>query len=171
MPLAEVRVKGLDETTKLLKAYAPEQAKEINKRITTEANKIRDRARGYMPNDGLSNWGMWTSSKDGRDLGYLGAWAQKGIKSTRANYRARGQIVSNYIGLVSGNAGAAIFQTVGRGDSNSAFVENFTRKNPEPRSLWRAFDELKPQVQPSIMAAIDDATKIVNAKLNQLGGE
>ena len=171
MPLAEVRVKGLDQTTKLLKAYAPEQAKEINKRITTESNKIRDRARGYMPNDGLSNWGMWTSSKDGRDLGYLGSWAKKGIKSTRANNRARGQIVSNYIGVVSGDAGGAIFQTIGRGQSNDVFVQNFTRKHSEPRGLWRAFDELQPEVQPAIMAAIEDATNIVNQKLNQLGGE
>jgi hypothetical protein len=51
------------------------------------------------------------------------------------------------------------------------FVENILSKNGTSRGTWRAFDELKSEVQPAITQAIEDAQKIVNNKLNQLGGE
>jgi len=168
MPLAEVRVKNLKQTMDLLKGYAPEQAKEINKRITTEANKVRDRARDYMPDVALSNWNNWP---DHASEGYVGSVVKKKVKTTRANNRARNQIVSNYIGVVSGDAAGAIFQTAGRGGSTDMFVDNLLAKNGSSRGLWKAFDELKDQVQPAIMAAVEDAQRLVNTKLNQLGGE
>ena len=168
MPIAEVRVKNLKQTMDLLKAYAPEQAKEINKRITTEANKVRDRARDYMPDVALSNWNNWP---DHASDGYVGSVVKKRLKTTRANYRKRGVIVSNYIGVVSGDAAGSIFQTAGRGPSTDMFVENILSKHGDKRGLWRAFDELKSEVEPAIMAAVDDAQRIVNTKLNQLGGE
>lgn len=168
MPIAEVRVKNLKQTMDLLKGYAPEQAKEINKRITTEANKVRDRARDYMPNVALSNWNNWP---DHASEGYVGSVAKKKMKTTRANNRARGQIVSNYIGVVNGDAAGAIFQTAGRGPSTDMFVDNLLAKNGSSRGLWKAFDELKDQVQPAIMAAVEDAQRLMNTKLNQLGGE
>ncbi len=168
MPIAEVRVKDLKQTMDLLKAYAPEQAKDINKRITTEANKIRDRARDYMPNVALSNWNNWP---DHASEGYVGSVVKKRLKTTRANYRQRGVIVSNYIGVVSADAAGSIFQTVGKGTSTDMFVENILNKHPGPRGLWRAFDELKAEVEPAIMAAVQDAQQLVNIKLNQLGGE
>jgi hypothetical protein len=168
MPLAEVRVKNLKQTMDLLKAYAPEQAKEINKRITTEANKVRDRTRDYMPDVALSNWNNWP---DHASDGYVGSVVKKRVKTTRANYRKRGVIVSNYIGVASADAAGSIYQTVGRGSSTDMFVENMLEKHPEPRGLWRAFDELKGEVEPAIMSAVEDAQKIVTAKLNQLGGE
>jgi hypothetical protein len=168
MPIAEVRVKNLKQTMDLLKAYAPEQAKEISKRITTEANKVRDRARDYMPDVALSNWNNWP---DHASEGYVGSVVKKRVKSTRANNRARGQIVSNYIGVVSGDAAGSIFQTAGRGGSTDMFVDNLLEKNGNSRGLWKAFDELKDEVAPAIMAAVEDAQQLVNAKLNQLGGE
>ena len=168
MPLAEVRVKNLKQTMDLLKAYAPEQAKEINKRITTEAVKVRDRARDYMPDVALSNWNNWP---DHASEGYVGSVVKKRVKSTRANNRARGQIVSNYIGIVNADAAGAIFQTAGRGPSTDMFVDNLLEKNGNSRGLWKAFDELKDEVAPAIMAAVEDAQQLVNTKLNQLGGE
>lgn len=168
MPIAEVRVKNLKQTMDLLKAYAPEQAKEINKTITTEANKVRDRARGYMPLIALSNWNNWPAHAS---EGYVGANVRKKLKTTRANNRKRGNFVSNYIGVVSSDAAGVIYQTVGKGGSNSSFVENLLNKPSYKRSLWQAFDELKPEVEPAIMAAVETAQKIVQAKLEQLGGE
>lgn len=168
MPIAEVRVKNLKQTMDLLKAYAPEQAKEINKRITTEANKVRDRARDYMPNVALSNWNNWP---DHASEGYVGSVAKKKLKTTRANYSQRGIIVSNYIGVVSADAAGSIFQTVGRGSSTDMFVENILEKHTDARGLWKAFDELKSEVEPAILAATEDAQRIVNEKLKQLGGE
>lgn len=168
MPLAEVRVKNLKQTMQLLKAYAPEQAKEINKRITTEANKIRDRSRDYMPNVALSNWNNWP---DHASEGYVGSVVKSKVKTTRANARAKGQIVSNYIGIINSDAAGAIFQLAGRGKSTDMFVENILSKHGTSRGTWKAFDELKEDVQPAIAAAIEDAANIVNKKLDQLGGE
>lgn len=168
MPLAEVRVKNLKQTMQLLKAYAPEQAKEINKRITTEANKIRDRSRDYMPNVALSNWNNWP---DHASEGYVGSVVKSKVKTTRANARAKGQIVSNYIGIVNSDAAGAIFQLAGRGKSTDMFVENILSKHGTSRGTWKAFDELKSEVQPAIAAAVEDAANIVNKKLDQLGGE
>jgi hypothetical protein len=168
MPIAEVRVKNLKQTMDLLKAYAPEQAKEISKRITTEANKVRDRARDYMPDVALSNWNNWP---DHASEGYVGSVVKKKVKTTRANNRQRGMIVSNYIGVVNADAAGSIFQTAGRGPSTDMFVDNLLEKNGNSRGLWKAFDELKDEVAPAIMAAVEDAQQLVNAKLNQLGGE
>ena len=168
MPLAEVRVKNLKQTMDLLKAYAPEQAKEINKRITTEANKVRDRARDYMPDVALSNWNNWPDHASG---GYVGSVSKAKVKTTRANMRAKQQITSNYIGIINADAAGAIFQLAGRGDSSDMFVENILSKHGQKRGTWKAFDELKDQVQPAIMAAVEEASQIVNRKLNQLGGE
>jgi len=168
MPIAEVRVKNLKQTMDLLKAYAPEQAKEINKRITKNATKVRDRARDYMPSVALSNWNNWP---DHASDGYIGAVVKSKVKTTRANTRAKGQIVSNYIGIVNADAAGAIFQLAGRGDSTDMFVDNILSKHGTSRGTWRAFDELKSEVQPAITQAIEDAQKIVNNKLNQLGGE
>lgn len=168
MPLAEVRVKNLKQTTDLLKAYAPEQAKEINKRITTEAVKVRDRARDYMPDVALSNWNNWP---DHASDGYVGSVSKAKVKTTRANARSKGQVVSNYIGIVNADAAGAIFQLAGRGPSTDMFVENILSKHGQKRGTWQAFDELKDQVQPAIMAAVEEASQIVNRKLDQLGGE
>jgi len=168
MPIAEINVKGLQQTMQLLKGYAPEQAKEINKRITVEANKIRDRARTYMPDVALSNWDNWPAHASD---GYVGSVVKKGVISTRANFRKRGVIVSNYIGVVSRDAAGSIFQTAGRGPSTDMFVDNILNKHGSNRGLWRAFDELISEVEPAIMAAVEDATKIVNAKLDQLAGD
>ena len=168
MPLAEVRVKNLKQTMDLLKAYAPEQAKEISKRITTEANKVRDRARDYMPGVALSNWDNWP---DHASEGYVASVAKAKVKTTRANMRARNQITSNYIGITNADAAGAIFQTAGHGGSSDMFVENIMSKHGQTRGTWKAFDELKDEVAPAIMAAVEEAQQLVNAKLSQLGGE
>lgn len=168
MAIAEVRVKGLKQTMDLLKAYAPEQAKEINKRITVQAAKVRDRARDYMPDVALSNWNNWPDHASG---GYVGSVVKSKVKTTRANARPKGQIVSNYIGIVNADAAGAIFQFAGRGKSTDMFVDNLLSKHGYKRGTWKAFDELKSEVQPAIMAAVEDATRIVNQKLDGLAGE
>jgi hypothetical protein len=121
-----------------------------------------------MPNVALSNWNNWP---DHASDGYVGAVVKKRVKTTRANFRKRGVVVSNYIGVASADAAGSIFQTAGRGPSTDMFVENILSKHGTKRGLWRAFDELKSEVEPAIMAAVEDAQKIVNNKLNQLGGE
>jgi len=168
MPLAEIKIKNVDNTLKLLKGYAPQQAKIINKKISIEANKIKNRAIGYFPDSALSNWNNWPAHQS---WGYNGAIVKKNIRITRANMRQRGLYVSNFIAVVNRDAAGSIFQTVGRGGSDDYFVQNIVRDHPEPRGLWKAFDELKGEVAPAIEAAVHEAENIVNAKLNQLGGE
>lgn len=168
MPLAEIKIKNVDYTLKLLKAYAPDQAKIINKRISIEANKIKNRAIDYFPNSALSNWNNWPAHQS---WGYDGAIVKKNVKITRANMRMRGLYVSNFIAVINRDAAGSIFQTVGRGGSKDYFVQNLVERFPEPRGLWRAFDELKSDVAPAIESAVRDAEQMVNTKLKQLGGE
>jgi len=94
MPLAEIKIKNVDPTLKLLKAYAPDQAKIINKKISAEANKIKNRAIDYFPSSALSNWNNWPAHQA---WGYDGAIVKKNVKITRANMRMRGLYVSNFI--------------------------------------------------------------------------
>ena len=157
-----VDVKNVKETMSTLKRYAPEQAKIINKKIRTEANKVRDRARDYMPTVALSNWNNWPEHASD---GYVGAVVKKNIKTSKASYRQRGMITSNYIGIINADAAGAIFQTAGRGPSTDMFVENILSKSGNKRGTWKAFDELKSEVQPAIMEAVKEAQEIVNQEM------
>lgn len=160
MAVPEVSVQNVRQTMANLKGFAPEQAKLINKKIRVEANKIRDRARDYMPDVALSNWNNWPEHASD---GYVGSVVKKNVKTTKASNRARGARFSNYIGVVNSDAAGAIFQTVGRGTSSDYFVTNMLNRYPEPRGLWRAFDELKGEVTPAIMEAVREAEALVNA--------
>ncbi|HSG63092.1 MAG TPA: hypothetical protein VLA24_16835 [Pseudomonadales bacterium] len=164
-PEVNVDVKGVKETMRRLNSFAPEQAKLINKKIRGEANKIRDRARDYMPNTTLSNWNNWPAHAS---EGYVGSMVKKGVKTTKANSRARGARYSNYIAIVNSDAAGSIFQTVGRGSSNDYFVTNMLERFPEPRGLWRAFDELKSEVGAAIMEAVREAEALVSDRQAEL---
>ena len=164
-PRIEVNVKNVKQTMARLGSFAPEQAKLINKKIRLQANKIRDRARDYMPDVALSNWNNWP---DHASEGYIGSIVKKNTKVTKANSRARGARFSNYIGVVNADAAGSIFQTVGRGSSSDMFVSNIENKFPGARGLWKAFDELKDEVAPAIMEAVREAEALVNQQNAEL---
>lgn len=169
-----VNIKNLDATLKLLKAYAPEQSKEITKRITKAANEFRDAGRREIMNVrygyfALRRWGSWTEEKSGRDLSFNAAIAASNMKVTRARNRRRGIITSNYIGVVSNDGPGVIFQTAGKGSSGSDFVGHLMRKYPLPRGLWKAEETHGAIVREAILQGVRDAQDIVQKQLNSMG--
>lgn len=171
-----VNVKNLDATMKLLRAYAPDQAKVIGKRISTAAASFRDAGRREILNvrhgtNALSGWGRWTESKSGRDLSFDAAVSASNVKVTRARNRRRGMIVSNYIGVVSADAAGVIFQTAGKNSksTSSDFVRNISGNYPAVRGLWKAEETHGRIVRDAILQAVDEAQTIVQKQLNSMG--
>lgn len=172
-------IENLKPTMYLLRNYEPEHHKRINKTMTEAAAKVRNDARKDIPSgDALSNWGQWAFTRDGRDLGFVGAWVQKNIKITRKPMRNRGSAISNFIGLVSLDAAGIIFQTTANGDrkgevtSNKgrSFVSNMGKKFPGKRGIWKAFDDDAGDAARKIEAAAREAQDIVQKRLDSLGG-
>lgn len=169
-----VNIKNLDATLKLLKAYAPDQAKQIQKRITTAANEFRDAGRRDILNVqrgdfALKKWGRWIEEKSGRDLSFSASFSASKVRVTRARNRRRGIITSNYIGVVSDDAPGVIFQTAGKGSSGSDFVGHLMRKYPLPRGLWKAEETHGVVVRDAILQGVREAQDIVQNKLDSMG--
>lgn len=171
-----VNIKNLDATLKLLKAYAPDQAKQIQKRITTAANEFRDAGRREIMTvqygtNALRRWGKWIEEKSGRDLSFNAPTAASNMKVTRARNRRRGMIVSNYIGVVSADAPGVIFQTAGIGASTtgSNFTSLMRSRYARPRGLWRAEQTHGVIVRDAILQAVREAQDIVQNKLDSMG--
>jgi len=169
--MAELVVKNLKETMLLLKKFEPEQSKLIAKRITKAAGKIAVDARSDIPEgSALTNWGSWIHARDGRDFGFNTSSIRKNIKVTRAANRKRGVAISNYIGITSADAAGVIYQTAGKGTSDSNFVSKMMGGYPLPRGIWKAFDESRGTVVADIDAAVREAEEAVQRHLNELGG-
>jgi len=171
-----VNIKNLDATLKLLKAYAPEQAKEINKRITRAASQFRVAGRREIMNvqygsNALRRWGKWIEERSGRDLSFNAQTAASNVKVTRARNRRRGMIVSNYIGVVSADGPGVIFQTAGIGASTtgSNFTQLMRSRYARPRGLWRAEETHGAIVRDAILQGVRDAQDIVQKQLDSMG--
>lgn len=169
--MAELVVHNLKETLLLLKKFEPEQSKLIAKRIAKAAGKVAADARSDIPDgSALTHWGRWIHARDGRDFGFNTAAIRKNIKVTRAANRKRGVATSNFIGVTSADAAGVIYQTAGKGSSNSTFVSQMMGDYPLPRGIWKAFDDSRDSIVAEIDAAVREAEAAVQRHLNELGG-
>ena len=169
--MAELVVHNLKDTLLLLKKFEPEQSKLIAKRIAKAAGKVAADARADIPDgSALTNWGGWIHARDGRDFGFNTAAIRKNIKVTRAANRKRGVATSNFIGVTSADAAGVIYQTAGKGSSNSTFVSQMMGDYPLPRGIWKAFDDSRDSIVAEIDAAVREAEQAVQRHLNELGG-
>lgn len=171
-----VVVENVKATMDVLKQFDPEAEKAIRKRINKAARTIVLDARSGMPSGkALRKWGTWT--QNGRDLSYNGNASK--IRTTRANMRKRGQIVSNYIGVVNPTPGGAIFELAGRGkDTDQSFLQalysagyGIARKGEGTQrpGVFRSFDQ-NPQAQDEILDALDDAQTQASNILKRMAG-
>ena len=169
-----VNIAGFDATMKALREYDEIQYKEIQKRIKGAAKKIADKAKSNIQSaGGLSNWGAWTFSRDGRDLSFDASRVGATIKVTKGTARfkrQRGRFVTNAIGIVTTDAAAQIFHTMGNakkpGARSSAYGEtmrgNFAAKVDTPRGLWAAQESEGPMALEEIQEAVHEAERITN---------
>ena len=196
--MPEVIIENLKETMELLKAYEPEQAKIINKRMFVAAAAVRNEARALIPEGdalvdvnskkgkGKAGWGQWAFSRDGRDFGFIGSWVKSNIKVTRAGNRYKGMPVSNFIGVYQADPAGVIFHTAGHAakdaqgnrkrrrvptsNKGESFVANMTNKFTGKRGIWAAFDKDEGKSVALIEGAAREAEALVQAHLNALGG-
>ena len=119
-----VNVSGVKQLQKAMREVEPELNKQMSKDIKTAMLIVRDKARGYLPqqNEVLSGWGKGTASADTIKYRAFPAYDYSLAKSlikynagtnsrNRSGYRA-----AFYVANIS--APGAIFETAGRANAN-----------------------------------------------------
>ena len=185
-----VNVTGVKQLQKAMKNVEPELNKQMSKDIKTVMLIVRDKARGYLPaqNEVLSGWGKGTSSAETiKDIyrafpAYDYALAKEKVaysagqnKRNRSGYRAAFYVYNN-------SAPGAIFETAGRinkpkgeGSLNpnapiqfNAAAEMLTSMKgygkQRGRVIFRAWDETKNKVIPTVVKAINTVATDFNNK-------
>jgi len=171
-----VVVKNAKQTMDALKQFDPDAEKALRKRINKAARTIVLAARSGMPTGkALRKWGTWT--QNGRDLSYNGNGSR--IRTTRANMRKRGQVVSNYIGVVNPTPGGAIFELAGREAPDPGFHAALLmkgygisrRQNTSRPGVFKAFDDNEGAAAREIEDALKEAEQRLSSILRGMTGE
>lgn len=169
-----VVVKNAKQTMAALKEFDPDAEKALRKRINKAARSIVLDARSGMPSGkALRKWGTWT--QNGRDLSYNGNASR--IRTTRANMRQRGQVVSNYIGVVNPTPGGAIFELAGRSNADPSFLNALKsanygiskRQGTSRPGVFKAFDDNEGAAVADIEDALKEAEKRLSSVLRGMG--
>lgn len=162
---AAPRVEGVRETLKALKEFDPKLRRATNKRIRNSVRPLQDAARARLPGLPLSGW------MSGR-YGYDQSAARKGVKAQIGGRGRSGRTTWPLITVRQTNAGAAVFDMAGRRSSGSspqgaAFIRGLNRSASASRSMWPAAEEKIDVVRGDVLAAIEDASKLVNRDLRR----
>jgi hypothetical protein len=183
-----VNVTGVKQLQKAMKDVDKDLNKEMSKNIKQAMLIVRDRARGYLPQQSevLSGWGKGTKSLDTiidpkrlfppYDYVFAKSKVQYSAGQNKANNRGFKAAFYVYNNSRSG----AIFETAGRinrprGNKSlnpnapvqfNAAAEMLSsmkgQGNQRGRVIYRAWDETKNKVIPSVVRAIDTvATKFI----------
>jgi hypothetical protein len=164
-----VKVEGLARLVNQLEKFSPEVSKALKSEMRKGAGIVASEAKSLIPNSGLSNWGAWSDSGTGRDLGFIGSWVKKGITPKTNRYRRRGVTTAFGYDVVSSTAAGAIYEVAGPGNKTrdargQGFVRNLNRSRneaPLPRTLFPAYYEGMSRAVPAIEAAIREAERKV----------
>lgn len=183
-----VQIKGIRTTLDALKDLDNDVRKETLKGLRSSANSLRDEAQGLVrEGQPLSGWKKW---REGYDAGTI----KGGIKPTTAKRRKRGTVVSNVMGVQNTTAAGVIWELAGRRSNGAdpragknprtgrtygngrSFVEKIRQESGRSASrlVWGAFDSSEQwnaqDEADKIVALVDKATKVAQAKLGALGG-
>ena len=142
-----VEVTGLRQVLDALNESDKKAARVIVKKIADAGKRVAVSASYLVPGKPpVSNWGAWTSSRDGRDLGFDPPTVSRSFKLRRNNFRRRG--VSAGVGwdVYNTSPGGSIWEVIGSGQrvtttSGAALVESINDRFPgrQPRSLFAAY--------------------------------
>lgn len=156
-----VDIQGIAATIDRLERFDSDTAKTLKKEIKAGANLVAKASRKKIPHDGLRNWGAWTFSRDGRDLGFIGSWVKRGIVTEQQRTRNSGVTVGFGYRVVSKTAAGAIYELAGSA-SETPMARAVAKKHPVdhyPRTLFAAYYEAMPDVREEIAAAIKKLEK------------
>jgi len=167
-------VKGGVALRKSLRAFAPDLAKETQKKIAGALKPITKTAKGYFPDDGevLSGW-LARENSQARFPSYNARIVKAGVgyktspsKPNRRGFRSLARVFNK-------SAAGAIYETMGRKSPSSRFVQNQSSKygssmkgdgKMEGRALFRAYEENNGKAREAVLAAIKGAADKLNAR-------
>lgn len=185
--MIRIETKGFRNTIASLKTLDPEANKELQKTLRTSAQLLQKESMDNVNDEGLSGWKRWRG-------GYDPSAIKNGIKITTAKRRKRGTAVSNVIGVANTNAAGVIWELAGRKSSGrpprpginpktgwtygngAGLVAAIQRRSGRSASriVWNAHDSSSQWnvdgQRDTLVAAVDKATRIVQSKLEALGG-
>ena len=176
MPVA---VKGAVALRKALRDYTPDLAKQLPKEMAIALKPVIKTARGYAPSDSqiLSGWKP-RAMGEGRFPTYNASMVKAGIayKTTPSKPNRRG--FRSLARLFNKTAAGAIYETAGRKNPDSRFVQNLNNKyassmkgknKMEGRVLYRAYDEDQGKAQTGVLKAIEKAKTRLNQRASVVG--
>ena len=167
-------VKGGVALRKSLRAFAPDLAKETQKKIAAALKPITKTAKGYFPDNGevLSGW-LARENSQARFPTYNARIVKAGVgyktspsKPNRRGFRSLARVFNK-------SAAGAIYETMGRKSPSSRFVQNQSSKygssmkgdgKMEGRALFRAYEENNGKAREAVLAAIKGAADKLNAR-------
>ena len=167
-------IKGGVALRKSLRAFAPDLAKETQKKIAGALKPITKTAKGYFPDDGevLSGW-LARENSEARFPSYNARIVKAGVgyktspsKPNRRGFRSLARVFNK-------SAAGAIYETMGRKTPSSRFVQNQNSKygssmkgdgKMEGRALFRAYEENNGKAREAVLAAIKSAADKLNAR-------
>jgi hypothetical protein len=154
--------KNLAQNMNFLETFNKDVAKILKKEIKAGANEVAKSSRRRIPKAGLSNWGAWTYSRDGRDLGFIGGWVKRGIVVETYRSRNRGATVAYGQRVVTKTPAGAIFELAGSvSESPMALAVNAVHPTKNyPRTLFPAYYETMPTALRKIEAAVEKAKRV-----------
>lgn len=153
---AGVTIYGLDGTKRLMRLVAPELKQEMDKAIRETMEPVVRSARANVTtNAPLSRWGQSVHARGSRPSysPYGRRWdysrlewdpgeARREIKVRQSGRRGRGRVVKSAVRVVSDNPAAAVWETMGRGASNTNMARTARRLNGMTgKILYKAWDQ------------------------------
>lgn len=158
----DMKAYGLTENLTLLENFNKDVAKVLKKEMRAGANEVAKASRSLIPNSGLTNWGTWTFSNDGRDLGFIGAWVRSKVKVETERTRMSGITVGFGYRVGNWSPAGAIYELAGSKNDSEGMGLAMDRKHPTnnyPRTLFPAYYKAMPKAVVRIEAAIAAAER------------
>ena len=170
-----VSVKGVVELRKALRAYSPDLAKGLTKEMGDALKPITKKARGFLPSDSqiLSGWQGTATRADGRFPQYNIAAAKRGVSYKTSPSKPNRKGFRSLATIFNKSAAGAIYETAGRKNPNSVFVQNMDAKyaasmqgkeKMRGRVIYRAWEQDNGKTRDAVMRAIEKATATFNAR-------
>jgi hypothetical protein len=159
----KVDVDGVGPLINQLERFDKDVAKVLKTEMRAGANEVAKAAREMIPESGLRNWGAWTYSKDGRDLGFIGSWVKRGITVSQQRNRQSGITIGFGYDVVTKTPAGSIYELAGS-KSDEPMSRAMRKKHPVtnyPRTLFEAYYAGMPQAKAKIEAAIKKAEEKV----------
>jgi len=155
----EVKLENVRSVQNLLKEFAPDLRRQMDRQVRKVIEPISNRARGMVPEMALSRWKPQGQGQWGQRLRYDASDARRGIRVGTGG-KARGLTGTQLFAysLLQANAAGAVYEVAGRRSSGvNSFVSNLNRKHGgASRAIWRAWDSTSgdSQVQNEVLDVV-----------------